>query len=185
MTFETLPLQPLFNSVGATYNSQRKAGLLNAWGNSLPAEELPFGSSVTVGGIPFQLADKARADYDVVEPLGQTLELRDQDAVLGVAFLCCGEMGEQYLPVRAIRDGEEPIELTVVVKGFSVLPGEDLGPQAFRFTHLHYAGDYDLDLLACALWCFEHRFDEPVRLSRLELGMQPLVRLAGVTLIHP
>ena len=184
MTYEALSLTPFLNSIGTTYDSQRREGLLNAWGNSYPAEELPLGSSVTVGGIPFQLPKKAQNHYDVVEPLGQTIELSDHGAVLGVACLCCGEMGEQYLSVRAVRAQGAPIDFTVVAKGFSTLPGEDLGPQAFDFTHLHYAGDYDLDLLTCALWCFEHRFEEPVRLVRLELGVQPLVRIAGLTLIR-
>jgi hypothetical protein len=184
MTYEPLSLAPFLNSVGATYDSQRREGLLNAWGNSYPAEELPLGSSVTVGGIPFRLPEKAENHYDIVEPLGQTIELSGHETVTGVAFLCCGEMGEQYLAVRAVRAESEPIDLTVVAKGFSVLPGDDLGPQAFRFTHLHYAGDYDLDLLTCALWCFEHRFEEAIRLVRLELGVQPLVRIAGLTLIR-
>jgi hypothetical protein len=95
-------------------------------------------------------------------------------------------MGEQYVDARAIRaDGGQPIELTAVAKGFSVLPDEDLGPEAFRFTHLHYPGDYDLDLLTCALWCFQHRFERPVRLARLELGTNPLFRIAGLTLSRP
>lgn len=184
MTFDRVPLDSFFNSIGSTYDPQRRAGLLNAWGNSLPAEELPFGSTLTVGGIPFQLPAKAQASYDVVEPLGQTIELASDRAVSGLAFLCCGEMGEQYLEVRAMQaDGGEPIEFTVVAKGFSVLPGDDLGPEAYRLTHLHYAGDYDLALLMGALWCVQHRFAEPIRLARLELGTNPLFRIAALTLV--
>jgi hypothetical protein len=183
MRFETVTLEPLFNSIGATSDSQRRAGLLNAWGNSFPAEELPFGSTLTVGGIPFQLPDKARTNYDVLEPLGQTIELSDDGPLAALAFLCCGEMGEQYVDVRAIRaDGGEPIEFSVMAKGFSVLPDEDLGPEAYRLTHLHYPGDYDLGLMTGALWCFQHPFAKPVRLARLELGTNPLLRIAGLTL---
>jgi hypothetical protein len=163
MTFETVPLEPFFNSIGATYDSQRRNGLLNAWGNSFPAEELPFGSTLTVGGVPFQLPDNG--------------------LVADLALLCCGEMGEQHVNVYAIRtDGAEPIEVSAVAKGFSVLPDEDLGPDAHRVTHLHYPGDYDLGLLTGALWCFRHRFERPVRLARLQLGTNPLFRIAGLTL---
>ena len=186
MSFATLPLEPLLNSIGATYNTQRIAGLLNAWGNSFPAEELPFGSTLTVGGIPFQLPDKARTNYDVVEPLGQMIELPDGGPVAALALLCCGEMGEQYLDVRAVRaDGGPAIGLTAMAKGFAVPPTQEVGPDAHRFTHLHYPGDYDLDILTGALWCFQQRFEEPVRLTRLELGTNPLFRIAALTLVHP
>ncbi len=186
MSFVTLSLEPFLNSIGATYNTQRAAGLLNAWGNSFPAEELPFGSTLTVGGIPFQLPDKARTNYDIVEPLGQTIALPDSGPVAVLALLGCGEMGDQFLNVRAIRTGDgAPLELRAMAKGFTVVPADDLGPDAWRFTHLHYPGDYDLGILTGALWCFEHRFEEPVRLTRLELGTNPLFRIAALTLVHP
>lgn len=185
VSFATLSLEPLLNSIGATYDSERAGGLLNAWGNSFPAEELPFGSMLTVGGIPFRLPDKARTSYDVVEPLGQPIELPDGGPVAALALLCCGEMGDQSLEVRAIRtDGGAPIELLAVAKGFTVAPSQDLGPNAYRFSHLHYPGDYDLDILTGALWCFQHPFAEPVRLTRLELGTNPLFRIAALTLVH-
>lgn len=186
MSFATLSLEPFLNSIGATYDTERADGLLNAWGNSFPAEELPFGSTLTVGGIPFQLPDKAQTKYDVIEPLGQTIELPDGKPVAALAFLCCGEMGEQFVDLRAVRaDGGAPLELRAIAKGFSVVPADDLGPDAWRFTHLHYPGDYDLGTLTCALWCFQHRFEEPVRLARLELGTNPLFRIAALTLVHP
>jgi hypothetical protein len=186
MSFETVSLDPLFNSIGATYNTERVTGLLNAWGNSFPAEELPFGSTLTVGGVLFQLPDKARTKYDVIEPLGQTIDLPDGKPVAALAFLGCGEMGDQYVDMRAIpADGGAPIELRALAKGFTVVPADDLGPDALRFTHLHYPGDYDLGLLTGALWCYQHRFEEPVRLARLELGTNPLFRIAALTLVHP
>jgi hypothetical protein len=186
MSFATLSLEPFLNSVGSTYDTQRVAGLLNAWGNSFPAEELPFGSTLTVGGIPFQLPDKVRTHDDVVEPLGQTIRFPDDRAVTALALLCCGEMGEQSLQARAVRaSGGAPIELIIVAKGFSVAPTDDLGPDAHRFTHLHYPGDYDLGIMTGALWCFRHQLEEPVRLTRLELGTNPLFRIAALTLIYP
>lgn len=186
MSFETLSLEPFFTTVGATDDSHRPLGRLNAWGNSFPAEELPSGATLEVGDVPFRLPDRSEGSLDMVEPLGQTIPLPADRPVSALALLGCGEMGDQLVELQAVpADGGPPIEIVALVHGFAVVPSEDPEPGSHRVSHLHYPGDYDLGLLTGALFCSRHELGSPTRLARLELGTNPLVRIAALTLIHP
>jgi hypothetical protein len=175
-------LAPWLNAAIATFDGERPRGALNAWGNSFPAEELPFGGTLTVGGVPFRLPVKAPGALDSVEPLGQTLEISGEAA--GIALLCCGEMGDQGLPVRVLNDeGEAVAEFVAIARGVMVPAGTDLGNEGFAGSHLHYPGDYDLALALPAAWRFEHRWERPASVARLELGANPLFHLLAITLL--
>jgi hypothetical protein len=184
MSPRPVDLTPWLNSVVATFESERPQGALNAWGNSFPAEELPFGSSLTVGAVPFQLPPKVPGQPDSVEPLGQVLEVPDAPRASGIALLCCGEMGDQRVPVRVLDDrGEVAAELMAVAPGVMIPAGTDPGDRGIACSLLRYPGNYDLALALPAAWRFEHRWERPVPVRRLELGINPLFHLLAVTLL--
>lgn len=178
-----IDLTPWLNAVVATFDGERPRGALNAWGNSFPAEELPFGSTLTVGGVSFGLPAKEPGRPDSVEPLGQVVEIPETEAC-GIALLCCGEMGDQRVPVRVL-DGEERIvaEFVAIARGVMVPAGTDLDGEGFACSHLHYPGDYDLALALPAAWRFQHRWRTPSPVGRVELGINPLFHILGITLL--
>ena len=184
MISHPLDLTPWLNAAVATFDGERPRGALNAWGNSFPAEEMPFGSTLTVGGVPFRLPAKAPGAPDSVEPLGQTIAVPDAPEASGVALLCCGEMGDQRVAVRAVSGrGEAVAEFVAVARGAMVPAGTDLGGEGFAPSHLHYPGDYDLALALPAAWLREHRWERRSPVARLELGVNPLFHLLAITLL--
>lgn len=177
-------LAPWVNATVATYDSERPSGALNAWGNSFPAEELPFGASLTVGGVPFRLPRKAPGQPDSVEPLGQTVEVPGGPTATGIALLCCGEMGEQRVPVQVLDDrGETVARFVAIARGVMVPAGMVPRDEGFACSHLHYPGDYDLALALPAVWCCEHRWKAPVPIARIVLGTNPLFHLLAISLL--
>lgn len=60
-----IPLGDLTDSVGVEPGARPGTGAFNIWGNTFPAEELPCGGTVEVGGIPFLFpaADGVRPDH--------------------------------------------------------------------------------------------------------------------------
>lgn len=187
MTGLPIDLTPWLNAAVATFDAERPQGALNAWGNSFPAEELPFGSTLTVGSVAFQLPSKARGEPDSVEPLGQTIVVPGTPKVLGIALLCTGEMGDQRVPLRVMNArGEEVADLMAVARGAMVPAGTDLAGEGFTTSHLHYPGEpggYDLALALPALWRWEHRWEAPTALARIELGTNPLFHLMAISLL--
>ena len=186
MNGRPVDLTPWLNAAVATFDGEREKGALNAWGNSFPAEELPFGSTLTVVGVPFRLPDKAPGRPDSLEPLGQTLEILEEAA--GIALLCCGEMGDQRLPVRVFDDGGDVVaSFVAVAPGVMVPNGTDLGDEGMACSHLHYPGNYpggyELALALPAAWRVEHRWGKPLAVARVELGVNPLFHLLGITLL--
>ncbi|HET9210881.1 MAG TPA: hypothetical protein VFR03_10815 [Thermoanaerobaculia bacterium] len=181
-----LDLTPWLNATVATLDGERPRGALNAWGNSFPAEELPFGSTLTVGGILFQLPPRNPGGPDSVEPLGQALEVPGAPEAAGIALLCCGEMGDQRAPVRVLDScGEAVADFVAVARGAMVPAGADLREEGFAASHLHYPGDYDLALALPALWRVEHRWGSAKPVARVELGCNPLFHLLAITLLDP
>jgi hypothetical protein len=178
-------LTPWLNATVATFDGERPRGALNAWGNSFPAEELPFGSALVVGGVPFELPAKIPGGPDSVEPLGQILTFPRREAA-GIALLCCGEMGDQRVPVR-VSDGRggAVADFVAVARGAMVPAGADLGEEGIACSHLHYPGDYDLALALPALWRVAHRWEPLAPVARVELGRNPLFHLLAVTLLEP
>ena len=177
-------LAPWLNAAVATFDGERPRGALNAWGNSFPAEELPFGSVLTVGGIEFLLPAKRPGEPDSVEPLGQTIEIPGSPSAVGIALLCCGEMGDQRVGVRAWNGDKEAIaDFVAVARGAMVPAGTDLGGEGFAGSHLHYPGGYDLALALPAAWRFQHLWEQPRPVTRLALGVNPLFHLLAVTLL--
>jgi len=186
--FQPFDLTPHINAAVATYNSERARGMLNAWGNSFPAEELPFGApfragGLEVGGIPFKLPPKAPGELDSLEPLGQELEVPDGPTAIGLGLLCCGEMGDQQVEIVLTGEGGRQERFLAVAPGVMVPGGTDVGEGGLACSHLHYPGDYDLALAVPALWCFRHRWEEPLPVTRIRFGPNPLFHLVALTFL--
>ncbi len=171
------------NSCGATYDHDRARGRLNAWGNTFPAEELPFGSTLVVDGVPFALVAKDDGDCDHVEVLGQRVDVRGATRVVGLALLCCGEMGPQEITIQVI--GRGPARRGVELAADTWLRAEPVAEprDGYACTHLHYAAGYELDRLRPVLWCARAVWDKPLRAVALQLGCNPLAHIFGITLL--
>ena len=173
------------NATAATYDDDRRAGAVNAWGNSLPAEEVPFGRVVDVDGVPFRLPAK-RGRHDHVEAVGQTLPLPSAAPVAGLALLCFGEMGEQDVALMLLDAAGAAAHLVADVPGWLAAAPEgrpDLAV-ALRCTHLHYPGGYELAALRPTVTRWTGRLSRPVEATGLRLGINPLFHVLAVTLLH-
>lgn len=53
-TFVAIDLTGYYNNNGVTSRAALGAGRFNVWGNCFPAEELPSGESIVVGGVSFR-----------------------------------------------------------------------------------------------------------------------------------
>lgn len=175
--------KPYLNSTVTTYDCDRKRGNLNAWGNSFPAEELPFGATLTVNSVPFNLSAKVERGHDNIEVLGQAIQIGDIGPARGVAFLGCGEMGDQYLTGRIISLKREPLSFSVLANGSMIPADRAVGGDGFTFTHLHYPGGYELDLMSAGVWCFQYRWEELLEVTQFEFDSNPLVHLFALTLL--
>lgn len=173
------------NATAATFDADRRAGAVNAWGNSFPAEELPFGQVLEVGGTLFRLPVKGR--YDHVEAVGQRLPVAAGPTVTGVALLCFGEMGQQEVSLALAGPAGPSARLVVSVPGWLAEP--EAGDHAdvvtaVRCTHLHYPGGYELAALRPSVLRWLHRLPAPTEVTGLDLGVNPLFHLLAVTLIR-
>jgi hypothetical protein len=180
----SLDLSRAVNRVGATFDTDRPAGELNAWGNSYPAEELPFGGQVLVDGIPYALVPKSPATTprpDHVEALGQRLAADPAGRpVRALAVLAAGEMGPQQLSVRLhpAADGSR----SMLIPGWLVRPDASTSADQLRCSHQHYPGNYDLALLVPVLW--SRVLPLPgIAVTAIDLLPNPLVHVFAITLL--
>jgi hypothetical protein len=181
--YAPVDLDPYCNAVGATSDDYRNRGQVNAWGNSFPAEEIPFGSVLQVGAVPFRLPTK-RANCDHLEAMGQSISLPARPPVSGLALLCFGEMGDQELDVELDGPDGECNRLTVLAPTWLVDRGQDPVDDCYCCSHLHYAGGYELALLRPTMWCWHRQWERQAPLTRLRMGRNPLFHLLAVTLLH-
>lgn len=173
-----IDLRSHMNAYAATYDRDRSLGTVNAWGNSFPAEELPFGDCVVVDGLCYELAPKAEGEVDHVEALGQVLALRRP--ATGLALLMFGEMGEQQLDLEIdFADGSTRRE-RVLANGWLVAGEPAAGAACLRCSHLHYVGGYELALLRPVLWSESIRWGRTDAVG-LRLGVNPLFHIVALT----
>lgn len=95
-----IDLAPHCNACAATFDSERSAGCVNIWGNSFPAEDVPFGRPIIVGGVTYQLVAKQPGAPDHVEALGQRIEIGVVAVGYALGVLGFGELGPQTLMLR-------------------------------------------------------------------------------------
>lgn len=168
-------LAPYLNARAATTDAERPRGGFNAWGNSFPAEELPFGGSLTLRGIAFHLVSRDGLDH--VEALGQTIALRAPARASALALLACGEMGPQQARVSVPAGAFD-----VIAGGWLADDGTNVDG-AFAATHLHYAGGYELARLRPVLWPVVIRWPSPAWITSIALSANPLFHIAAMTLL--
>jgi hypothetical protein len=180
--FQFIDLTQHLNAVGATYDADRSGGTLNAWGNTFPAEEVPFGGELAVGGAAFRLPPK-RGAHDHVESLGQVFRLPEPLPASGIALLCLGEMGDQVLHLHVSDTRARRHGFSVRARAWLVPHGSPREPDEFPCTHLHYKAGYELSLLRPSLWCRTIRWECLIEVDHILFGVNPLVHVFGMSLI--
>lgn len=175
-----LPLEDHLNARAATFDHDRCAGAANPWGNSFPAEELPFGATVRVGGVDFRMP-RADGANDHVELRGQELALPPV-VIVGIAALGYGEMGPRPWAFSVGEPGISPCWVEVAIPGWLALEEDLEGKAQLACSHLHYPGGYELDCFRPAAWAMIAELPA-LRASRLRLSRSPLVHLFALTLL--
>jgi hypothetical protein len=176
---EQVDLRTLFNARAATYDYERHRGGFNAWGNSFPAEELPFDKKALVGGVPFSLARSGEGDH--LEAAGQVLDLPRPVEASTLALLAFGEMGAQCIAV--IAGGSHSCDvLNAFVPGWLV-DGSSPVRGGLACTHLHYPGGYELAQLRPVMWLCSLELPQRSEIAQLAFGANPLFHIAAATLL--
>lgn len=182
--FTSVSLEAACNAVAATYDENRRAGAINAWGNSLPAEEVPFGSLIEIGDIPFRLPAK-QPHGDHVEAVGQFLALPSSPPVAAIALLCFGEMGDQeaQLTLTGRIDAEEQLSVRAPGWLWPAAGRDHAPPSALCCSHLHYPG-YELASFQPTAACCIAWLSRPLEITGCRLAINPLFHILAVTLMH-
>jgi hypothetical protein len=167
------------NAFAATFDSDRSRGSLNAWGNSFPAEELPFGTTFALGGIRFRLPAKQEGAPDHIEVLGQVIPLPAQ-STCGLGLLAFGEMGSQSMELDVEFAHQNIRRFSVVAPAWLIAPGAPPSDSRIVCSHLHYVGGYELASLRPAMWCLRIEWPKAKAL-RMYLGINPFFHLIAVT----
>lgn len=186
MTAYCLDLSGAVDRIGATFDSGRPAGEMNAWGNSYPAEELPFGCQLLVGSVRYELVPKSPAtptQPDHVEMLGQRMGADPPgQSARALAVLAAGEMGPQEMSVRVHLASGDVCVRSATIPGWMVGPQTPPSPDQLRCGHLHYPGGYGLSLLVPVLW--SRVLPLPgAAVTAVELMPNPLIHVFAITLL--
>jgi hypothetical protein len=178
-------LSIILNADAATFDRDRAAGFVNAWGNSFPAEELPFGQLFNVGGVAYKLPPKRRGNPDHVEALGQVLDLERAVSACGIAMLGFGELGAQSVDVRVSGRTLIQHHWRATLPNWlvpSIAPSE---VDSWRASHLHYAAGYQLNDLCPRVSSVTHQLPTNFELTRVTLGENPLAHVMAISLLVP
>jgi hypothetical protein len=181
-----LDLTGFVHAVGATFDAERPAGAFNCWGNSYPAEELPFGRRTAVGGVPYTMVGKTPRRPDHLEALGQLLPGGPAGRpIAALGLLAAGEMGHQRLTVRVHRGAAAGAAETysATIRGWILDSAAPVGDDVLRCSHLHYPGGYGLPHRVPALWSHMVPLAGGGPVTALELCDNPLVHIFAVTLL--
>src|SRR5262249_55022410 len=111
----------------ATFNEDRAAGFVNPWGNSFPAEEVPFGRTLICNGVPFRLPSKRALEPDHIECLGFKLATDASIATRTIGLLGFSELGNQTLELGIVGRFGERRRATLVVPYWLSVPGDGAG----------------------------------------------------------
>jgi hypothetical protein len=179
----SVEIQDHLNATGSTYDTDRACGSINAWGNTFPAEELPFGRTLLVAGIPFLLPNKSLG-RDHIEALGQTLFVSNVKSARGIALLCCGEMGNQELEIEIYWKRDVVLRTVAVAREWLSSEVSAKCCDSFMCSHLHYVGGYELALVKPTLWCCHLHCHTPSPISHIRLGLNPLFHIFALTILH-
>lgn len=177
-----LDIEAHLNAHLATFDSNRRAGFVNAWRNSFPAEEIPFGENLLIGGTMFRLPRKERGAPDHVEALEQTLEVDAMSSARAAAILGFGELGDQELKLRVSDAFGDEHTTRAVLPNWLVPKHTRQTLQSWRATHLHYP-DYELDHLCPCLFAVTAPFRSAIRPRFITLHANPLAHVVAISLL--
>lgn len=185
MTQTCLDLSPYLNAVCASPTYEPGAGVVNAWGNSFPLEEIAFGRRIVLDGVRFDLPAKKDNGPDHIECLGQCISISTeakagQFAIIHV--LGFGELGSQALDLTAEDISGTTVRISVELGNWLRPANERHRPTVWRASRLRYAAGYDLDLLRPVMIATAARLPKAVNIVRLKLGQNPLAHVLAVTL---
>lgn len=170
------------NAHAATFNADRAAGVVNAWRNSFPAEEMPFSGTLLVGGIAFSLPEKIEGAPDHVEALGQIIDVGAVVSTRTVGILGFGELGDQPLVVTLTSRFGDIRRATAVLPNWLLPRDAALDARGWRASHLHYP-DYELDDLRPVLFGVTLRLAADIQPVTLTLDPNPLAHVMAVSLL--
>ncbi len=178
-----IDLSAYVNAHAATFDADRSAGFVNAWRNSFPAEEVPFGCDLVVGGYAFRLPQKAPGGADHVEALGQEISLNAPITTAALAVLGFGELGNQLLSMTLANEFGECRQMEVVLPNWLAPKAAVADAHGWRASHLHYASGYDLDHLCPMLFAVSACLATPFQLASITLLPNPLAHVIAISLV--
>jgi hypothetical protein len=171
------------NAHAATFDTDRAAGFVNAWGNSFPAEEVPYGRAMLVGGVIFELPEKQAARPDHVETLGQCIDTWAVITARSIGVLGFGELGDQSLALTLTGRYGERCRVAVNLPNWLVPRNVPLGRQGWRASHLHYAAGYELDHLCPVMFGVATPLPAAIQPVAVTVGANPLAHVVALTLL--
>jgi hypothetical protein len=184
MMMHAIDLAPHCNAHAATFDDGRNLGFVNIWGNSFPAEEVPFGHNMIVGGISYQLATKLPGAPDHVEALGQLIEVRAAAGGQALGVLGFGELGSQDLTLALTDRFGVVVRIRMTLPNWLLPRDTPCSAAAWRASHLHYVGDYELDHLRPAMFSVTARLPTSVWPVAVTIEPNPLAHVMGLTLLR-
>ncbi|QND61847.1 hypothetical protein [Mesorhizobium huakuii] len=179
-----IDLAPHCNACAATFDSERSAGCVNIWGNSFPAEDVPFGRPIIVGGVTYQLVAKQPGAPDHVEALGQRIEIGVVAVGYALGVLGFGELGPQTLMLRLTDRFGAVVGVRVQLPNWLLPRGAPARTATWRASHLHYVGDYELDHLCPAMFSATVPLLAPFWPVTLTIEPNPLAHVMAVTMLQ-
>jgi hypothetical protein len=174
-----LVLERYFNNTAITRAGGTGAGRCNVWGNSLPAEHLPLGAEVRVGGVRFRFPDAGRGPDN----------LRCEGQFLPVP---AGRYDWLYLLAASERRTEDTVALHFAgggvdfeplrVSDFWAAPAWFGEVEAFRCPVMHYPHHVQAGVPAL-LWCQRLPVTRLAELTGVRLPRNLAVHVFAATLV--
>lgn len=185
MTNTRVDLSPYLNAVCASPAHAPGAGVVNAWGNSFPLEEMAFGCSILLGGAPFDLPPKTEGAFDHIECLGQWImnpTAAEAGPIAVIWVLGFGELGDQTLDLIAEEPSGAQQRAQVRLGNWLRPAGDPFDLSVWRASRLRYASGYDLSHLQPVFVAATAYLPKPMHIARLKLGANPLAHVVAITL---
>lgn len=183
MKAHRLDISTCANAHAATYDVDRAAGFVNAWRNSFPAEDVPFGGTLLVAGIPFSLPRKIAGAPDHIEAEGQDLDVGAALTARAVGVLGFGELGDQRLGLTLTNRFGETRRAEAVLPNWLVPASAPATAGSWRASHLHYAAGYELGHLRPTLFGVMLRLPAAFQPLRVTLDANPLAHVMAISLL--
>lgn len=183
MRAHRLDISTRANAHAATFDVDRAAGFVNAWRNSFPAEEVPFGGTLLVARVPFSLPHKTAGAPDHIEAEGQDFDVGVAVTARAVGLLGFGELGDQRLGLTLTDRFGETRRAEAVLPNWLVPASAPTTAESWRASHLHYAAGYELDHLRPTLFSVVLRLPAAIQPLSVMLDANPLAHVMAISLL--